>query len=113
MQNNSQGCRDRFDPKDTPVRDGPNSRGLRIKAHPIDEAAPPEVIKSFAVGVVTDCMKLYVRKEPAAGAEVLTVIDRFSKVMIDMDASADEFYKVCTASGVEGFCMKKYIAPQK
>lgn len=105
MQNNSQGRRDRVDPKIAPTHEEPI-----VEAHPVDEAAPAEVMKTFTAGVVTDCMRLYVRKDPSADGEVVTVIDCLSKVMVDMDASTDEFYKVCTASGAEGFCMRKYIA---
>ncbi len=113
MQNNSQGRHDRFDPKAAPVHDESNSRGLRAKTHPVDEAAPAEVMKSFAAGVVTDCLKLNVRKEPSDNAEVLVIINALSEVVVDMDASTDAFYKVCTGAGVEGFCMKKYIALKK
>lgn len=113
MQNSSQGRRDRSDPKTTPIREESNiqlnSRGLCAETHPVDEAVPAEVMKSFTAGVVTDCTKLNVRKEPSADAEVLATIDALSKVMVDVDASTNEFYKVC-AAGVEGFCMRKYIA---
>lgn len=110
MQNNSQGRRDRVDPKIAQAHEEPNNRGLRAETHPVDEAAHAEVAKTLIDGVVTDCMRLYVRKDPSADGEVVTVIDCLSKVMVDMDASTDEFYKVCTASGAEGFCMRKYIA---
>lgn len=112
MQNNSQGHHDRLDSKTTPIRDEPNSRGLRAEAHPVDEAAPAEVMKNFVVGVVTDCLKLNVRKEPSADAKVLVIIDALSEVMVDVDASTKDFYKV-TAGSVEGFCMRKYIALKK
>lgn len=104
MQNNSQGHHDRSHPKAEP-----NSRGLRAKCHLVDDAASAEATKTFISGVVTDCQRLNVRKAPSADAEILTVIDAFSNVMVDMDTSSDEFYKVCTEIGVEGFCMKKYI----
>lgn len=113
MQNNSQGRRDRFDPKATPVRDEPNCRGLRAEVHPVDEAAPAEVMKNFTVGVVTDCLKLNVRKEPSADAEVPVIIDALSKVMVDMAESTNDFFKVVTETGIEGFCMRKYIALKK
>lgn len=77
------------------------------------EASPDEAVKHTVIGVVTDCMNLNVRKEASVGAEVLAVIDCLSKVTVDMDASTNDFYKVCTAAGVEGFGMKKYIAVRK
>lgn len=64
-------------------------------------------------GIVTNCLRLNVRKKPDPEAEVLTIIDALSEVVVDMNASTDKFYKVCTAAGIEGFCMKKYIAFRK
>lgn len=105
MQNNSQEHRDSFNPKARP-----NSRGLRAKCHLIDDAAPAEVMKDFVSGVVINCLRLNVRKAPSADAEILTVIDAFSNVMVNKSASSDAFYKVCTETGVEGYCMKGYIS---
>ncbi len=113
MQNNSQGRHDRSDPKAVPAHDKSNSQGLRAEMHPIDEAAPAEVAKRFTTGVVTDCLKLNVRAIPYADGEVLTIVDALSKVSVDMLLSTDDFYKVLTETGVEGFCMKKYIAIKK
>ena len=104
MQNNSQGRRDRLDPKDVPAHGEPNSKELYSEAHPIEETAS---------GVVTDCLKLNVRKKPSADAEVLVTIDALSKVMVDMAESTNDFFKVVTETGIEGFCMRKYIALKK
>lgn len=84
------------------------SRGLRVKAHPIDEVASYEVQNK--TGVVTDCIKLNVRTEPNLKADVLCEITCLSRVTIDENESTDEFYKIYTSAGVEGYCMKKYIA---
>lgn len=62
-----------------------------------------------AIGVVT-CKLLNVRKEPNRSKNVLCIIDENNEVTIDLTASTnEEFYKVTTASGVEGYCMKKFI----
>ena len=61
-------------------------------------------------GVVTNCLQLNVREAPRPDAKVLFVIDSLSEVAIYENESTDEFYKICTASGLEGFCMKKFIA---
>jgi len=112
MQNNSQGRRDHFDSKAALVHDETNSRGLRADAHLVDETIPAEV-KETVFGVITDCLKLNVRKESKVDADVLTIIPALSEVQVDTEASTDEFYKVCTETGVEGFCMKKYVALKK
>ena len=122
MQNNAQDHRDHVDPKVGTAHEEPNtrpnSRGLRAECHPVDDAAPIEAKRALTAttkkamisGVVTDCVKLNVRKEPSPNAEVVAVIELLSEVAVDMDASSEGFYKICTAAGIEGYCMKKYIA---
>lgn len=89
MQNNSQNRTPRSDTKEVPVR-------------------PPVPEKPF-IGVVTDCLRLNVHKEPEADALVVAIIDCLSQVTVDVDASTELFCKVRTPDGIEGFCMKKYI----
>ena len=62
------------------------------------------------IGVVTDCLRLNIRKEPNKDSEVASIVNCLDEVKIDPEASTDEWYAVCTVAGVEGFCMKKYIA---
>lgn len=72
----------------------------------------PEKPKSV-FGVVSDCVKLNVRVEPKADAEVLTVIDKGTKVKIYEDQSTEDFYKVSVKLAknefVYGYSMKKFI----
>jgi len=111
MQNNAQ-CRcDRLNPKvpTATVAHIEENRGRRAETNLVDDAVPAQT-KESVFGVITDCLKLNVRKEPKVDADVLTVIPVLSKVQVDAEASADEFYKVCTETGIEGFCVKKYVA---
>lgn len=87
----------------------------------VTEQAPevqvePEVTVSAApetpatkTGFVYGCSKLNVRSEPKSDASIVCVIEQKSEVEIDMAQSTDDFYKVCLASGIEGFCVKSYI----
>lgn len=72
------------------------------------EVTPEEPEMIF--GAVTDCAKLNVRKAPNANAPIICTIPRNTEVEVFFEESTDEFYKVLTASGIEGFCMAKYIA---
>lgn len=99
-------------------------RGRRSEVNPVDEAAnipkaeiqaavepqKEEVKAAPASGVVVNCLKLNVREEPKTTGKVVTLISALTEVIIDMDASSDDFYKIATADGINGFCMKKYIA---
>lgn len=62
------------------------------------------------IGVVVKCEKLNVRKEPASDAEVLTTIPKGAELQIDISESTENFYKVCTGAGIEGYCVKDYIS---
>lgn len=75
----------------------------------IESGPQVEVVKVELVGVVVDCTKLNVRKTPNPYGEVIGTIDVNAEVTIDDESSTAEYYKICTAAGAEGFCMKKFI----
>lgn len=64
-------------------------------------------------GIVVDCFNLNVRTGPRKDFDVICEIPSESEVEIDESESFEDFYKICTASGVEGFCMKKFIEVRK
>lgn len=72
---------------------------------PVEE---PET-KPFVFGKVANCVKLNVRERPDRNAAVICEIFAGATVIIDEDESTDEFFKVCTEAGLDGFCMKDYI----
>lgn len=65
------------------------------------------------IGVVTDCLKLNIRKEPCKDSEVAAIVNCLDELSIDTEASVDGWYAVCTATGIEGFCMKEFVAVRK
>lgn len=65
------------------------------------------------IGVATDCMLLCVRKEPSTTSEVLKELECLSEFEIDEKESTENFYKVRTESGIEGFCMKRFVQIKK
>ena len=65
--------------------------------------------KTVIEGFVTGCDKLNVRKEPNKESEVICVIDKDSKVVLESIGIINGFYKISTAYGAEGYCMEKYI----
>ena len=68
--------------------------------------AKPEPI----TGIVDNCIRLNVREKPSVDAEILTALEVGSEVRLLKDETENGFYKVCTASGLEGYCMCEYIA---
>lgn len=74
----------------------------------VDE--PQDVV--FKLGVVDNCQRLNVREEPKANARVVCVIEVDDEVEVDKQSSTDDFYKVVTSDGTDGYCMKKFITLQ-
>lgn len=73
------------------------------------ENTTESVEPSTVLGVVTECVKLRVRSTPEIADNVLAEIILASEVLVDLKESTDEFYKITTEVGVEGYCMKQYI----
>lgn len=61
-------------------------------------------------GVVSGCDQLYVRSDASVDSEPLGIIKRDTVLVIYESESTEDFYNVCTESGLEGFCMKKFIS---
>ena len=77
---------------------------------PVVTPEPPVISEvKEVIGVVANCAKLNVREKATTNADIVCELTAGSEVMIDESKSTNDFYKICTASGVEGFCMKKFI----
>jgi hypothetical protein len=74
-----------------------------------DNIPVEEPTNNLEVGVVTGCYRLNVREEPRADSEVVCVVDSGCEFLLDENESTDEFYKISTLDGIDGFCMKKFV----
>lgn len=61
------------------------------------------------VGVVSGCKMLNIRVAPDTSAEVVAIVSEGTEVMVDAVDFGEDWYSVCLASGITGFCMKKFI----
>ena len=83
---------------------------------PLVEVVEGEVVETPEVeapvepvlGIVSGCTKLNIRKEADIESSVLFVIGKDSDVLINLEESTDDWYKVYV-DGRDGFCMKKYV----
>lgn len=80
----------------------------------VEESAVEEPIveapQNFAVATVVDCGSLNLREHPDTKAKVLSVLPKNTEVQVEITNAFDDWYHVCTATGLEGYCMKQYIA---
>lgn len=61
------------------------------------------------IGRIHGFDKLYVRKEANKESDPAGIVESTDDLIIDLENSTDEFYKVRTESGLDGYCVKDYI----
>ena len=79
---------------------------VKMAVETVDTVAMPMTV----TGTVAGCTKLNVRSNPAVDADILAVVDNNTVVEIDPARSDNEWLKITTASGVDGYCMRKFVS---
>lgn len=77
------------------------------------EAVEETKEENTLVGYVSGCTKLNIREEAYPGAKVLCTVPEKAVLLIDASESTTEWYKIYTESGMEGYCMKKFVTVSK
>ena len=58
---------------------------------------------------IVNCLRLRIHSEPNLRSEIICKVRYLTEVTIDLNSSTEDFYKICTAIGAEGFCQKELI----
>ena len=83
-----------------------------------EEATESEVIvpsiennveNNEVIGKISGFEKLYVRKEASKDSEPVGIVTDKDDLSIDVARSTDDFYKVITSNGLEGYCVKEFV----
>lgn len=83
-----------------------------------EEVTEPEVIvpniedsveNNEVIGKISGFEKLYVRKEANKDSEPVGIVTDKDDLSIDVIHSTDDFYKVITSNGLEGYCVKEFV----
>lgn len=75
----------------------------------VEEVVEDPIVEEGLIGVVTNCARLRVREAASVESDVMFELPVGSEVEIDEIGSTEDFYKVTTASGIEGYCVKTFI----
>lgn len=81
----------------------------------VSKLEEPEIVEEITKpeepinGIVSDCMRLNIRKKPDIKSDVVCVVDVDSKLLIVRSESTKEWFSVYAENGKKGYCMKKYI----
>ena len=68
-----------------------------------------EEVTEEVIGKVIEFEKLYVRKEASKYSEPVGIVTDKDYLSIDIIHSTDDFYKVITSNGLEGYCVKEFV----
>lgn len=79
---------------------------------PMEETVSTVTLPETVKGIVSNCARLNVRAYPSLDAEVICILDVMSEVQVDPAKSTFDWLGICTASGIEGYCMRKFVDAQ-
>lgn len=110
--NKFQGSRAEVTPVDEAVVEPVMEEEVEAVEETVEEVIVEETIEepTTSVGIVECKNKLNVRKLPKKDAAVLCEIPNGTSVQVDLEKSTLEWYNVITPAGIEGFCMKNFVA---
>lgn len=75
----------------------------------VTETVETKPLPKTVEGMVVGCAKLNVRKEPNLFADIVCALNVQSEIEIDVEKSDKDWFYICTATGIEGYCMRKFV----
>jgi hypothetical protein len=75
----------------------------------VEESVSTTPVPTKVSGTVAGCAKLNVRSDASLFADVVCTLDVMSEMIIDINKSTKDWFYVCTATGIEGYCMRKFV----
>lgn len=75
----------------------------------VQETVETKALPETVVGMVVGCAKLNVRAEASLFSDVICTLNTQSEIEINIEKSDKDWFYICTATGVEGYCMRKYV----
>lgn len=75
-----------------------------------EEQCAVEEVESRQIGIISNCNRLNIRALPIKDSTVLSIVPVGTE--LEVLGVSDGWYNVCTASGIEGYCMTQYVIVQ-
>ena len=88
---------------------------MQMSTEPVEEVVETvETVETVTLpqtvtGTVIECAKLNVRATASINADVVCQVDVGSELVIDTARSNNEWLRVCTPIGMEGYCMRRFV----
>ena len=61
------------------------------------------------IGIVANAYKLHIYKDPSIESDIIFSVYPHSELVVDLSKSTAEWLCVCTAIGIEGYCLREYV----
>ena len=91
------------------VVEEPVEEVVEVSEEPVvEEVVEVSEEKTEAIGLITADL-LYVRTGPGKDYDHSAILEKNTKVNVDLEYENEDFYKVVTSDGIEGYCMKKFV----
>lgn len=71
-----------------------------------------EDVSSDLIEAKVSAEKIYLRQGPGKDKKDIAVLNRGEELLVDLIKSTDEWFNVCTVTGVEGFVMKSLVTTE-
>lgn len=65
-------------------------------------------MEDMQTGIV-NCLRIHVFSKPNVDADVVCKFRYLTELLVDMENSTENFYKVYAAIGAEGYCLKEFV----
>lgn len=105
--NNQHAVEDAKTPEVAPVAESTPVATPEVKL--VNETVETKVLPETVSGMVVGCAKLNVRAEASLFADIVCVLNAQSEIEIDVNKSNKDWFYICTATGIEGYCMRKFV----
>lgn len=79
------------------------------EAKMVEGTTEPVVLAKTVNGKVINCAKLNVRENPSLDADIVCVLNVNAEIEINVEKTTNEWVNVYTETGIEGYCMRKYV----
>lgn len=56
-----------------------------------------------------NCLRIHVFAKPSVESDIVCKLRYLTELMIESESSTGDFYKVYTAIGAEGYCLKEFV----
>lgn len=81
---------------------------------PVEPVMIKETVETVALpkmvhGVVANCSKLNVRENATMSSDIVCVLDAATEIEVNVARSTGDWLYICTAAGIEGYCMRKFV----